>query len=58
MVNYDKKTQGVLAKTAPKSSNYVSNRKETKYAAISFSNEKNDEPDVQTGINPAIIEKV
>lgn len=58
MVNYDKKTQGVLAKTAPKGSNYVSNRKETKYAAISFSNEKQDEPAVQKVSNPASIEKV
>ena len=58
MVNYEKKTQGVLAKTAPKGSNYVSNRKETKYAAISFSNEKQDEPAVQIGTKQASIEKV
>lgn len=43
MVNYEKKMKGPLTKTAPKVSNYVSNKKETKYAAISFSNDKQDD---------------
>lgn len=43
MVNYDRQTQGLLSKTAPKGPSYMSNRKETKYAAISFSNERSEE---------------
>ena len=43
MVNYEKKSQSFLSKTVQKGPSYASNRKETKYAAISFSNDKADE---------------